>query len=234
MLSKERNRLVIGNLELSQIDANFDQEILESFDCGDADLNEYFQLESLLNKAELISQPYFLHVAAMEREFPVAIIDLCNDSIRKHSSKQSPGYFDNIELHPDKQFAFLPAVKITRFGVSVPFQRLNIGTNVLNMVKTLFVTENRTGCRFLTVDAYNNEKTLNFYYKNEFKPFYDQDKNKQTRSLFYDLKRLSLPQLSQPSPTPPTLLGRFLRFLPPAFSRFSNAKKDRLTLSLER
>lgn len=192
MLSKERNRLVIGNLELSQIDASFDQEILESFDCGDDDLNEYFQLESLLNKAELISQPYFLHVATMEREFPVAIIDLCNDSIRKKSSKQSPGYLDKIEIHPDKQFAFLPAVKITRFGVATPYQRLNVGTNVLNMVKTLFVTENRTGCRFLTVDAYNNPKTLSFYYKNDFKPFYDLDENKETRSLFFDLKRFTL------------------------------------------
>lgn len=55
---------------------------------------------------------------------------------------------------------------------------MNIGSHTLNMIKKLFVTENRTGCRFITVDAYNNEEVLQFYQKNEFQFFYDKDEDK--------------------------------------------------------
>ena len=40
------------------------------------------------------------------------------------------------------------------------------------------------------VDAYNQPKVINFYEKNGFKKLTDKDKNKNTRSLFFDLKRL--------------------------------------------
>ena len=70
------------------------------------------------------------------------------------------------------------------------FQGKNIGTHALNIAKKLFTTENRTGCRFLTVDAYNKQPVLKFYEKNGFSPFNEKDANKDTRSLFFDLKRL--------------------------------------------
>jgi len=55
-----------------------------------------------------------------------------------------------------------------------------------------FHYNNRTGCRFLTVDAYNRDNILKFYTKNDFQFFYDKDKNRKTRAMFFDLKRLNL------------------------------------------
>lgn len=191
MLRKERNRLQVDDWILNQISPEQHGEILSSFDCGDRDLNEYFQEEALLNKAALVGQPYYLYEATAET-IPVALIDLCNDSVRRKSSKQQPGYSQAADVEESKHYPFLPAVKITRFGVNLPFQGNDLGSHTLNMIKKLFITENRTGCRFLTIDAYNNEKVLYFYQKNEFKFFYDKDKDKATRSMFYDLKRLVL------------------------------------------
>ncbi|MEA3416657.1 MAG: hypothetical protein U9R02_10985 [Thermodesulfobacteriota bacterium] len=64
----------------------------------------------------------------------------------------------------------------------------------VGMVKRLFITRNRTGCRFLTVDAYNNDdqKAIKFYQKNGFQHFSEKDKNKKTRAMFFDLKRISI------------------------------------------
>jgi GNAT superfamily N-acetyltransferase len=197
MLRTKRNQLKVDNWILDQVDSKCDVEILSSFDCGDSDLNEYFQKESLLNKSALVGQPYFLYDATVDKIVPVALIDLCNDSIRKEGSKRQPGYLKVADIEEGKQFTFLPAVKITRFGVNKPFQRLNIGSHALNMVKTLFITENRTGCRFITVDAYNKTEVKNFYQKNDFKFFYDKDENKHTRSMFFDLKRLILPGIEE-------------------------------------
>ena len=44
---------------------------------------------------------------------------------------------------------------------------------MLNFIKTWFVQEdNKTGCRFLVVDAYNQLKVLSFYERNKFKYLY--------------------------------------------------------------
>ncbi len=182
MLQKERNELVDGGWKLQKVT---DENILNKFDCGDQDLNEYFKKDALLHKEALISQTYYLK-AAEEIDFPVALIDLCNDSIRLKKFADTPNLAEN------KRYPFLPAVKITRLGVYLPFQSHGIGSHLINMIKQLFITRNRTGCRFITVDAYNNEdqKAIKFYQRNGFQHFSGKDKNKQTRAMFFDLKRI--------------------------------------------
>lgn len=184
MPQKERNEIVDSGWQLQKVT---DNNILFSFDCGDHDLNEYFQKDALLHKEALITQTYYLK-ATEELDLPVALIDLCNDSIRLKKFSQIP------DLPENKRYPFLPAVKITRLGVSLPFQSLGVGSHLINMVKRLFITRNRTGCRFLTVDAYNNDdqKAIKFYQKNGFQHFSDKDKNKSnhTRAMFFDLKRI--------------------------------------------
>jgi len=60
------------------------------------------------------------------------------------------------------------------------------------MVKDMFLIDNRTGCRLVTVDAYNNPRALNFYQSNGFDFFTEKDKEQSTRSMFFDLKRLRI------------------------------------------
>ena len=60
------------------------------------------------------------------------------------------------------------------------------------MSKEFFRTNNRTGCRFITVDAYNDEATLNFYKKNGFDFLWNADKNDNTRIMFFDLMRFEV------------------------------------------
>ena len=56
------------------------------------------------------------------------------------------------------------------------------------LLQILFLTENRTGCRFITVDAYNNERTIAFYEQNEFRFLSSSDATEDTRQMYFDLK----------------------------------------------
>ena len=71
-------------------------------------------------------------------------------------------------------------------------QRQKIGTLLIDIVKQMFTTNNRTGCRFITVDAYNNDITLKFYKSNDFQFLDPDDKTQKTRTMYYDLKRFKI------------------------------------------
>lgn len=78
---------------------------------------------------------------------------------------------------------------------------MNIGSQIIDYVKDWFrSSDNKTGSRFIVVDAYNNPRTLHFYERNGFKTLYktEQDEREflnlqpdeplQTRFMFFNLK----------------------------------------------
>ncbi len=185
MPRKPRNELDDSGWRVKKVNRR-NEQLLQLLDCGDADLNEYFHQDAIKHQQQLISQTYYL--SAIENEtFPVAFVDLCNDSIRLKKFKN-----EEIDIPDAKRYPFLPAVKITRLGVQKDFHGLGVGSHLINMIKKLFITKNRTGCRFLTVDAYNRDDNaaVRFYQKNGFQFFSDKDANKKTRAMYFDLKRI--------------------------------------------
>jgi GNAT superfamily N-acetyltransferase len=60
-------------------------------------------------------------------------------------------------------------VKIGRFAVSKDFQNQYIGSLMINWIMGFCRhLSNDLGIRFISVDAYNNEKTIRFYENNFF------------------------------------------------------------------
>lgn len=80
-----------------------------------------------------------------------------------------------------------PAVKIGRLGVNVNAQHKHIGTDILDFVKQTFITNNRTGCCFVTVDAL--QSAVPFYEQNGFKPLRKENEG-ETVPMYYDLTHL--------------------------------------------
>ena len=174
-----RNVLSEGPWTLKKVE---DFAMCDSFDCGDADLNEYFQVDSKHYRANLLTQTYCLILQSVP-DFALALLDFCNDAVILKDI--------GVKLQTDRKShtRSFPAVKLTRLGVAKEFQRRNIGSHALNMVKRLFTMDNRTGCRLITVDAYNNPDALRFYEKNNFQPLLPKDERENTRALYFDLKR---------------------------------------------
>ena len=83
----------------------------------------------------------------------------------------------------------MPAVKIGRLGVSAKIQSSGVGSSILDFVKAWFTEGNKTGCRFILVDALNNPRTIKFYKDNgfDFLIFNGDDDDDKTRLMFFDL-----------------------------------------------
>ena len=85
----------------------------------------------------------------------------------------------------EKRLKSYPAVKLCRLGVASDAKRQQIGTTMLDYIKSMFVIENKTGCRFLTVDAYLD--AVLFYEKNGFRFMIQDDDDPHTRLMYFDL-----------------------------------------------
>ncbi|VAW70858.1 hypothetical protein MNBD_GAMMA10-395, partial [hydrothermal vent metagenome] len=48
-------------------------------------------------------------------------------------------------------------------------------------------TDNKTGCRFIVVDAYNKPEVIRFYKRNGFDFLHNGDKKEDTRIMIFDL-----------------------------------------------
>jgi len=84
-----------------------------------------------------------------------------------------------------KRLESFPAVKIGRLAVHTDYQKQGIGTQLIDFIKAFFITNNKTGCRFITADAY--QESLKFYERNGFKFLTDKDKGKKARLMYFDL-----------------------------------------------
>ena len=169
------------------------QEDIVAFDCGDDDLNEYFREDSKNYRAELMTQTYCFYREDSSQKDAVALIDFCNDSLSRNFI---PNRCKRKINHRKRGYKSFPALKITRLGVDISVQGMHIGSRLLDTVKLFFITDNRTGCRFLTVDAYRNAKV--FYVSNGFVaaelPGEEADSDSLTIPMFYDLQRVERPE----------------------------------------
>ena len=63
-----------------------------------------------------------------------------------------------------------------------------IGRDLLSYIKQETIEQTRSGCRYITVDAYTI--SVEFYSKNGFVFLTEEDKGKSTRLMYFDLKPL--------------------------------------------
>lgn len=162
------------------------KESIESFDCGDADLNDFILQESILYRQALLAVSYVME-SKQDSSVISAYFSLANDkvSLNDFESKTEFNRFRKHRFVNEKRLKSYPAVKICRLGVDLSMKGQSVGTFLLNFIKSYFVIDNKTGCRFLTVDAY--AEAVPFYLKNGFIPLNEEDADADTRLLYFDL-----------------------------------------------
>lgn len=177
-----------GNLVISKLD---EDETVKSFDCGDDDLNDFIVNECALYRKEKLAVTYVLEPEQdTEHEHIVAFFSLANDriSLADFESKTKYNRFSK-RFNNHKRMKSYPAVKIGRLGVSLTMKGQALGSFLLKFIKMYFLLDNKTGCRFITVDAY--AAAVPFYLKNGFVPLNDDDLDDPTRLLYFDLDDVS-------------------------------------------
>jgi len=161
-----------------------DSDDRPTFECGDTDLNEFFSTDSVKYHKELISITY----AAMcpKTNSVLGFFSVSNDAVRKEDAP-NPSVLKRImkPLNRAKRFSSTPAVKIGRLAICEKMKGNGLGTQLLDFIKVSFTTENKTGCRFIIVDAYKT--ATGFYERNGFELLSSKKEPGTTDLMYFDL-----------------------------------------------
>ena len=182
----------------------------QPFTCGKEDMDEFFCKDYCNYAFYMMGKSYCFRLKDDATKI-VCAFTLSNDSIRINDLPRSRKDHMKSITHHEKPLRRYPGVLIGRLAVASEFANRGIGSEVINMIKYMFVDpENKTGCRFLIVDAVNSKEVLPFYEKNgfhylfttekqeelyTFPPKNDEDKkqrqtlpvNLETRLMYFDL-----------------------------------------------
>lgn len=194
--------------------AELTKELLDRsfcFSCGDDDLDDFFNNEAVLYREKLMGKTYCLiEVLTPEetnqsgKEYRIIVaFTVANDSLRIYDlpNNRRKKLIESTHKHLKRY----PGVLIGRLGVNKDYCGKGYGSEILDYVKNWFSEpENKTGCRFVIVDALNSPRVLKFYSENKFSFLFSTDtqelayekvnvnqKKPNTRLMYFDLLDLS-------------------------------------------
>lgn len=191
--------ILLENLEMVTIG---DKRLnLKSFDCGRLEVNEFFSRQAQAYQDELFGKTYFFVNPDNPREV-IAGFTVANASIfTKHlgnSRQKKIGY----EVHHEKGLINYPAVLLAQLGVDIKYKGNRLGEQIIEFVEDWFTSDNnKSGCRHLIVDAYNEPELLDYYRRNGLNLFFstidqemkyrnwdsNKDGNLETRLMYRDM-----------------------------------------------
>lgn len=164
---------------------------IKPFDCGDTDLNGFLlEDDNSVSNArhhtnELLAVTYLIEDEDKERT--IAYFSLLNDKIEREITDNSAWNRLSREIPNIKRRKTQPAVKIGRLAVSKEYQGQGWGPQIVDFLKHWFTNNNKTGCRYITVDALADK--AGFYEKHGFKVLVTPDEGDETILMYYDLKK---------------------------------------------
>lgn len=160
--------------------------VIKPFDCGDSDLNGFLFDDAKNYLKDLLATTYLL--VDPKNDKTVAYFSLLNDKIILNPNEKNLWNKLNRNICNAKRRHDYPAVKVGRLAVSKDYNGQGVGTFIIDFIKYAFTHGNRTGCRFITVDAYAS--AVGFYNskKCHFEFFTNQDAKEETRLMIFDLK----------------------------------------------
>jgi predicted GNAT family N-acyltransferase len=181
--------------EVSQIN------VITDFNCGDSDLNDFFNHDALLFKKQMLGQTHFFR--HIESGKIVCAFSISADSIKTGFLPSGRrGKVKQLIPH-EKSLQSYPSFLIGRLGVSMDFGGQGIGSQLMKYIVFFCNKQFPDLGRFLVVDAYNKPDVLKFYLKNGFAfVFSSEEQEKEylkksvgsseplhTRQMFYDMMR---------------------------------------------
>jgi GNAT superfamily N-acetyltransferase len=173
-----------------------DTRLIEEFDCGDDDLNDFFNHDAIKYQQQFLCQTYFFR--HKETGKIVCSFSLSAESIKTYLLPGSRRKKIKELIPHEKNLKSYPAILIGRLGVSGGFEGQGIGTQLMEFIKWFCLDQHRNLFRFILVDAYNNPAVLKYYQKNDFNFVFSTEQQERenfknnidtlyTRQMFYDI-----------------------------------------------
>lgn len=154
----------------------YDESVINScnvFDCNHKDLNDFFANDVIDYSNELLGKSYCF-ILDRDPTVIVCAFTVSNDSIKTTSLPNSRKKRLIKWIPHQKQMRSYPAVLIGRLGVHKDYRSITgedqrTGKQLMDFIKAWFIdSKNKTGCRFIVVDSYNESNPLKYYSDNGF------------------------------------------------------------------
>lgn len=176
----------------------------EPFDCDNSDLNDFFRNDAINYHSELLGKTYCFTLDE-NPQIIVCAFTISNDSIKTFLLPNARKKKVIKDIPRAKTMKSYPAVLIGRLGVNKNYRFIEgeterTGTQLMDFIKSWFIDgANKTGCRFIVVDSYNEPRPLRYYTENLFIPLFSSDDQEKeytglpveailsTRLMYFDL-----------------------------------------------
>lgn len=195
----------MGYLEENGIFTSLSEDIIagaKDFSCGHPDLDDFFHNDCIAYSKTLFGKSYCF-CSKDNRNDIICAFTVSNASIFTNRLPNSRKRKIGRVIPFEKRDLIYPAVLIGRLGTNCKYQHLHIGTELMDFIKAWFTEpHNKTGCRYLVVDAYNTDIPINYYLKNGFDFMFSSEEQEKvyrniqndeplkTRLMFFDLIRI--------------------------------------------
>ena len=180
------------------------EQLITGFDCGDSDLNDFFNNDAIHYQNQLLGQTYFFRT--IKTDEIVCAFSLSADSLKTYFLPGSRRKKIKEYIPHEKSLQSYPALLIGRLGVSTDWNGQGLGSQLINYIRYFCLSKYLYLGRFLVVDAYNSPDVLNFYQKNDFLFVFSTEQQEcenlrkspnnleplPTRQMFYDMMRWKL------------------------------------------
>ena len=182
---------------------------IQAFDCGRKSVNDFFRFEAQDYQDELFGKTYYWVHPDSPSEV-IAGLTVANASIFTKRLPNSRQKKIGREVHHEKGLINYPSILLAQLGVDVRYKGNNLGAQIINFVASWFTSSsNKSGCRHLIVDAYDEPHLLDFYLRNGLNLFFsspeqemqyrnwnpEKDGPLETRLMFRDLILLKRPSI---------------------------------------
>jgi len=173
------------------------KQIISGFDCGNADLNEFFNYDALEYKRQMLTQTCFFRHKNSGKV--VCAFSFSASSIKTADLPGSRRKTVKEYIPREKTLKSYPGILIGRLGVATEFNGQGIGSQLIRFIKDFCLANFPDFVRFILVDAYNEPDVIGFYKKNKFTTVFSSEEQEkvtyqqqpsdhlQTRFMFYDM-----------------------------------------------
>lgn len=190
---------ILEDCTMDRLEADRD---LSAFQCSNEDLNDFLKSDAINYSNKLLGTTYLFVKDVVEegQKDIVCFFTISNDAVnvKLMNNGAIKKLMKKLEIPSSKRMKGYPSVKIGRIGVDESYARNGIGSQILDFIKGWFLDdENKTGCRMVTVDAYNEDHVLKFYLANGFDYLLTEEKEAEqmgiakeelrTRMMYFDL-----------------------------------------------
>lgn len=137
------------------------------------DISEFFHVDYLHYRSQLLSKSYCFYTVEEPHRIACAFA-IANASINISLTAKNIQRKVNKSIPFEKRRPQYPAVLVGRLAVFDGFEGQRLGYQLMDFIKAWFVDPlNKTGCRFLVVDAVNHPKVIDYYRNNKFEFLFD-------------------------------------------------------------